>query len=307
MSWKRRSDWSYSLNTSITCFGESLYISQSITWIPFHFTQYYWTYILQGDQKVSVHLIITIQKVYIRTYVRTYVRTYIHTYINTHRYLAQSACLAADRQDQGDTRVTPTPSVIPNSKSVITVSDWNCLKYFACFLYCNHQVHRDFLISRYNQKDVPADAGGCAVWGVGLRPFVSWDCGFESRRVHECLSVVNIVYVGRGLWDGPTPRPGESYRVVCVCYWVWSSATLTLYTLLWVGTKNRTNKKYHGLLNDCLEFVLSSLSFVLTYQNDRFPPYQAPVTCDVFYRSNIWRTFILDIGLAFVGVFAKLL
>jgi hypothetical protein len=30
------------------------------------------------------------------------------------------------------------------------VSDRNCLKYFACFLYCNYQVHRDFLITVYN-------------------------------------------------------------------------------------------------------------------------------------------------------------
>jgi len=31
------------------------------------------------------------------------------------------------------------------------VGDQNCLKYcvFACFLYCNRQVHRDFLITLY--------------------------------------------------------------------------------------------------------------------------------------------------------------
>jgi hypothetical protein len=32
-------------------------------------------------------------------------------------------CLAADRQGQGDTRLTLTPSVIPNSKYIIMVSD----------------------------------------------------------------------------------------------------------------------------------------------------------------------------------------
>ena len=44
-------------------------------------------------------------------------------------------------------------SVIPNPNYVITVGDWNCLKYciFACFLYCNRQVHRDFLITLYYQ------------------------------------------------------------------------------------------------------------------------------------------------------------
>jgi hypothetical protein len=48
-----------------------------------------------------------------------------------------------------DTRLTLTSYVIPNSKYVIMVSDWNCLKYFCVFLYCNHQVHRDFLITLY--------------------------------------------------------------------------------------------------------------------------------------------------------------
>jgi hypothetical protein len=40
-----------------------------------------------------------------------------------------------------------------------------------------------------------ADANGHAVESVGLRPLASWDCGFgfESRRPHECLSLVNIV------------------------------------------------------------------------------------------------------------------
>jgi hypothetical protein len=62
-------------------------------------------------------------------------------------YLAQPDCLAADRQDQGDTKLTLTPSLIPNSNYVIIVSDLNCLKYVCIFLYCNHQVHRDFLIT----------------------------------------------------------------------------------------------------------------------------------------------------------------
>jgi hypothetical protein len=64
-------------------------------------------------------------------------------------YSAQSDCLAADRQGQGDTRLTLTPSVIPHSNYVIMVSDWNCLKYDCVFLYCNHRVHRDVLICIY--------------------------------------------------------------------------------------------------------------------------------------------------------------
>jgi hypothetical protein len=42
---------------------------------------------------------------------------------NTENYLVQSDRLAADRQGQGDTRFTLTPSVIPNSNYVIMVSD----------------------------------------------------------------------------------------------------------------------------------------------------------------------------------------
>jgi hypothetical protein len=66
---------------------------------------------IQGDQKVSVHLMITIQNV--TSNVQSVPR----------QYLAQSDCLAADRQDQGDTRLTLTPSVIPNSNYVSMVCD----------------------------------------------------------------------------------------------------------------------------------------------------------------------------------------
>ena len=31
--------------------------------------------------------------------------------------------------------------------------------------------------------------------------FRCWDCGFESRRWHKCLSFVSVVLSGRGLWD----------------------------------------------------------------------------------------------------------
>jgi hypothetical protein len=48
-----------------------------------------------------------------------------------------------------DTRLTLTASVISNSNYIIMVSDWNCLNIFVCFLYCNHQVHRDLLITLY--------------------------------------------------------------------------------------------------------------------------------------------------------------
>jgi hypothetical protein len=71
----------------------------------------------QGDQKVSVHLII--QKVCVCVYRPT--------------YLAQSDRLAANRQGQVNTTLTPS-SVIPNTNYVIMVSGWNFLKYFCVFV-----------------------------------------------------------------------------------------------------------------------------------------------------------------------------
>ena len=37
------------------------------------------------------------------------------------------------------------------------------------------------------------EISGRAFQGVGLRPVTSWDCGFESRQWHGCLSVVSVV------------------------------------------------------------------------------------------------------------------
>jgi hypothetical protein len=66
--------------------------------------------VVQCVQKVSMHLMITIQKVTSNV---------------------QSA--PASLQTFIYTRLTLTPSVIPNSNYVSMVSDWNCLKYFCLF------------------------------------------------------------------------------------------------------------------------------------------------------------------------------
>ena len=39
-----------------------------------------------------------------------------------------------------------------------------------------------------------ASPGGPAVKGVGLRSLHCWDCGFDSRRGHECLSLMSVVF-----------------------------------------------------------------------------------------------------------------
>jgi hypothetical protein len=42
-------------------------------------------------------------------------------------------------------------------------------------------------------KIINADPSGSAVYGVGLRPLAYWDCGFEFRPGHGCLSIVSVV------------------------------------------------------------------------------------------------------------------
>ena len=59
-----------------------------------------------------------------------------------------------------------------------------------------------------------ADPGGHWTYGVGLQSLAYWDCGFETRQGHRCLSLVNIVCcAGRGLYDGLISRPEASYRL----------------------------------------------------------------------------------------------
>jgi hypothetical protein len=53
-------------------------------------------------------------------------------------------------------------------------------------------------------------------WPRGLWSFACWDCGFECRRGHGCLSLVNVVCSGKGLFVGLITRPEDSYRVWCV-------------------------------------------------------------------------------------------
>ena len=38
-----------------------------------------------------------------------------------------------------------------------------------------------------------ADPSGRVVQGVGLQPLACWDCGFETRWGHGCLSLVSVV------------------------------------------------------------------------------------------------------------------
>jgi hypothetical protein len=51
------------------------------------------------------------------------------------------------------------------------------------------------------------------VKGKGLRLVAYRNCGFESRRGHGCMAVMNVVLSG-SICDGPIPCPRKS---VCVC------------------------------------------------------------------------------------------
>jgi len=58
---------------------------------------------------------------------------------------------------------------------------------------------------------------------------IRWYCGFESCRGHGCLSLVNVVSSGRGLWDVSVPHPEESSECgVSVC----DLSTSTMWQLM---------------------------------------------------------------------------
>ena len=64
---------------------------------------------------------------------------------------------------------------------------------------------------------------------MGLRPFSSWDCGFEYRRCYGCLSLEIVVLSRRALCVGLSTLPEGSYRVcVCVCLCVCVCVSLSV-------------------------------------------------------------------------------
>jgi hypothetical protein len=59
---------------------------------------------------------------------------------------------------------------------------------FLTYEVCADKVHNFIICNVY--LSFPS---GRAVLGVGLRPVACWDCGFESRKRHGCLSLVSVV------------------------------------------------------------------------------------------------------------------
>jgi hypothetical protein len=46
------------------------------------------------------------------------------------------------------------------------------------------------MMFQYNKTIFQADPSD----RVGLRPLACWECGFEYRRGHRCLYLVNVVF-----------------------------------------------------------------------------------------------------------------
>jgi len=70
-----------------------------------------------------------------------------------------------------------------------------------------------------SERAVPS---GRAVYDVGLRPLAYWDCVFESRRGHGCLSIVNVACFQVGVsalsWSLVQRSPTDCGVSLCVTY-----------------------------------------------------------------------------------------
>jgi hypothetical protein len=107
-----------------------------------------------------------------------------------------------------DTTVTTTYST-----QVLKETGLSKFMYYNCGIYNNYKPRQ-------------ADPSGRAVQGVGLQPLACWDCWFESRRKHECLSVVSVV-----CWEAEVSATDwyliQKSPTASVC--VWLGKTITLY------------------------------------------------------------------------------
>jgi hypothetical protein len=94
--------------------------------------------------------------------------------------------------------------------------------------------------------NIRADSGGHAVSGLGLRPLASGISGFDSCRVHGCLSLTSVVCcTGTGLCDRPIPRIEKSHRVR-MCLIVRSDAAITSTSTMSKYKEVKTRKKKRG-------------------------------------------------------------
>jgi hypothetical protein len=95
----------------------------------------------------------------------------------------------------------------------------------SCFEVQKNSEFTDYYNQTYHYvcSMTNADPIGRAVWGVGLRPLVWWDYGFEFRQgAWLIFSCEWCVLSGRDFCVGLITRPEEFYRKWCVWVWSWS-------------------------------------------------------------------------------------
>jgi hypothetical protein len=126
--------------------------------------------------------------------------TEVPLYMHTHRVIKKSLCIwwfqyrqsqvmfklsPASLQTFIDTRLTLTPSVIPNSNYVIMVSDWNCLKYLCRAtnqLTTNSPSIRN--TTQFLSTTSRADQSTNSKTGLVLRPLIKFSCTTTQKK-HE--------------------------------------------------------------------------------------------------------------------------
>jgi len=79
---------------------------------------------------------------------------------------------------------------------------------------------------------------------LGLRPLACWDCGFDSRRGHGCVSCECYVLSSRGLCDRLITRPEQSYQTWCVV--VYDIETSWMRRPWFAFGRSATRKNYEG-------------------------------------------------------------
>jgi hypothetical protein len=91
------------------------------------------------------------------------------------------------------------------------------------------------------------DPKGRTVLGLDLRPLACWDCGFESRQGHRCLSHVIVVCCHH---DRPLPlgQPGQSKHLATPNTYKFE-LKMRIFAILWQQRVYWTNGVYIARLD----------------------------------------------------------
>jgi len=113
----------------------------------------YSQFVMHGQKNIKLYI-----HIYVHTHIHAYIHTYtrIHTYVHTHTYI---------------------------HTYIITYIHTRPRTHTHTHARAHTHTHT------HTHKPIPTAIRR----GVGLLPLACWDCGFESRRGHGCLSVVSVV------------------------------------------------------------------------------------------------------------------